>query len=123
MLSTLAVILLAYVKASVLLCEKPNVSLVSAISCGACLEALPFPPHMAIPCSCGFVACFSTPVSTVVTPELCQSYPNTQPNAWNQYGSLKRFRSVSVPYSFTIMVVICVASRVILVVSHVGALP
>ena len=73
MLSILAVILLVYVSAWMLFSEKPNSSAARVISVGVCREVLPFPPQTAIPCSCGESACLRMPVTTVVTPELCQS--------------------------------------------------
>ena len=73
MLSTFAVILLVYVKALIVCSEKPNFSPAVAMSLGVFLEVLPFPPQTAMPCSSGESACFRMPVTTVVTPELCQS--------------------------------------------------
>ena len=53
--------------------EKPNSSAAWVISVGVCREVLPFPPQTAMPCSSGESACLRMPVTTVVTPELCQS--------------------------------------------------
>ncbi len=61
-LSTLAVILLTYSRRLVLSAVQPKVCDTSTISAGAWCENLPFPPHMAIPCSAGFIAVFRTAV-------------------------------------------------------------
>ena len=73
LLSTFAVILLVYVKSSMVCSEKPNFSPAVAMSLGVFRLVLPFPPQTAIPCSCGDNAPLRMPVTTVVTPLLCQS--------------------------------------------------
>ena len=73
MLSTLTVILLTYRRRLVLSVVKPKVCDAWIISAGAWRESLPFPPHMAVPCSVGFIAVFRMAVRTVVRPDECQS--------------------------------------------------
>ena len=53
--------------------EKPNFSPAMAMSLGVFFEVLPFPPQTAMPCSSGEIAPLRMPVTTVVTPLLCQS--------------------------------------------------
>jgi len=72
-LSTLAVILLAYRRLLVVAAERLKVWAVWVISVGVWRECLPLPPHMAMPCSEGVMACLRTAVRTVVSPEECQS--------------------------------------------------
>jgi hypothetical protein len=53
--------------------EKPNFSPAEAMSSGVFLDVLPLPPQTAMLCSSGVSAVFRMPVTTVVTPLLCQS--------------------------------------------------
>src|SRR4051794_35526247 len=85
----------------------------------------PLPPHTARPRSPPYLraASLSAPHTVVVTPLECQSKPSTQPNAWNQNGSLSRRSSSSGPASRTMRVEMAPAISTIRRKSQGGAEP
>ena len=83
-------------------------------SFGVSREWRPRPPQITIPRSKrALIPRFNAPITDVVIPEECQSIPMTQPNAWNQKGSLKRDRNPEMPEARTTCSVIEVPNAVI----------
>lgn len=76
-----------------------------------------------MPWTSGLSACLSTPATTVVTPDECQSKPRTQPNAWNHSGSDSRLKNSICPYSSIITFDIACDSLIILRTRYAGAWP
>ena len=77
----------------------PVLSASAKSSAGVLRECFPLPPAIYMPRSLnrGFNVFFNAPITDVVIPDECQSMPSTQPNAWNQNGSLIRCSTASLP--------------------------